>query len=67
MKTRPVYIHRGRRCQPSRAQVAVDAANTAFDARWLLVLLALTLWGLWAGYRLFRRVFPKPLAEKRPD
>lgn len=43
MKTRPVYIHRGRRCQPSRAQVAVDAANTAFDARWLLVLLALTL------------------------
>ena len=43
MKTSPVYIHRGRRCQPSRAQVAVDAANTAFDARWLLVLLALTL------------------------
>ena len=43
MKTRPVYIHRGRRCQPSRAQVAVAAANTAFDARWLLVLLAFAL------------------------
>ena len=43
MKTSPVYIHRGRRCQPRRAQVAVAAANTAFDARWLLVLLAFAL------------------------
>ena len=43
MKTRPMYIHRGRRCQPRRAQVAVAAANTAFDARWLLVLLAFAL------------------------
>lgn len=25
-----------------------------------LVLLALAIWGLWAGYRLFRRLFPKP-------
>ena len=24
------------------------------------VLLALAIWGLWAGYRAFRRVFPKP-------
>ena len=43
MKTRPMYIHRGRRCQPRRAQVAVAAANTAIDARWLLVLLAFAL------------------------
>ena len=43
MKTSPVYIHRGRRCQPRRAQVAVAAANTAIDARWLLVLLAFAL------------------------
>ena len=43
MKTRPMDIHRSRRCQPRRAQVAVAAANTAFDARWLLVLLAFAL------------------------
>ena len=48
MKTRPMYIHRGRRCQPRRAQVAVAAANTAIDARWLLVLLAvLVALGWW--------------------
>lgn len=29
-----------------------------------LVLLALAIWGLWAGYRAFRRVFPKPVADK---
>jgi Domain of unknown function (DUF4126) len=28
-----------------------------------LVLLALAIWGLWAGYRAFRRVFPKPVAD----
>ena len=31
------------------------------------VLLALAIWGLWAGYRAFRRVFPKALAEPRPE
>ena len=25
-----------------------------------LILLCLAIWGLWAGYRAFRRVFPKP-------
>lgn len=29
-----------------------------------LSLLALAIWGLWAGYRAFRRVFPKPVADK---
>jgi hypothetical protein len=29
-----------------------------------LTLLALAIWGLWAGYRAFRRVFPKPVAGK---
>ena len=43
MKTKPIYIHRGRRCQPRRTLVAVAAANTAFDARWLLVLLVFVL------------------------
>lgn len=42
-------------------------ANPVIAAVIAVVLLALTLWGLWAGYRLFRRVFPKPVAEKRPD
>lgn len=26
-----------------------------------LVLLGLAIWGLWAGYRAFRRMFPKPV------
>lgn len=29
------------------------------------VLLALAIWGLWAGYRMFRRVFPKPVPQGR--
>lgn len=29
------------------------------------VLLALAIWGLWAGYRMFRRVFPKPVPQER--
>ncbi len=32
-----------------------------------LTLLALAIWGLWAGYRAFRRVFPKPVAEPKAD
>ena len=28
-----------------------------------VVLLALAIWGLWAGYRAFRRLFPKPEAD----
>ncbi len=31
-----------------------------------LALMALAIWGLWAGYRAFRRLFPKP-AEQRAD
>lgn len=42
MKTTPNYIQRNRRRQPGHARVAV-AANTAFDARWMLVLLAVAL------------------------
>lgn len=29
-----------------------------------LALLALAIWGLWAGYRMFRRAFPKPQAPQ---
>ena len=29
-----------------------------------VVLLALAIWGLWVGYRAFRRVFPKPHPEQ---
>lgn len=43
MKTTPKYIQRNRRSQPGHARVAVAAADTAFDARWLLVLLAVAL------------------------
>ena len=32
-----------------------------------VVLLALAMWGLWAGYRAFRRVFPKQVGQKQPD
>ncbi len=28
-----------------------------------VALLALAIWGLWAGYRAFRRVFPKPVQK----
>ena len=36
-------IQRNRRSQTNRMRVAVAAANTAFDARWLLALLAVCL------------------------
>jgi hypothetical protein len=32
-----------------------------------VVLLALAIWGLWAGWRAFRRVFPKPVASQTPE
>jgi Domain of unknown function (DUF4126) len=32
-----------------------------------LALLMLAIWGLWAGYRAFRRVFPKPVAPPTPE
>ncbi|MBL0922954.1 MAG: DUF4126 domain-containing protein [Sphingomonadaceae bacterium] len=32
-----------------------------------LTLLALAIWGLWVGYRAFRKVFPKPAAEPKAD
>jgi hypothetical protein len=31
-----------------------------------LVLLGLAIWGLWAGYRAFRRMFPKPVSPPTP-
>lgn len=35
-------------------------ANPVAAAVIAAALLALAIWGLWAGYRMFRRVFPKP-------
>lgn len=32
-----------------------------------LALLALAIWGLRAGYRAFRKIFPKPVPEQRRD
>jgi hypothetical protein len=32
-----------------------------------LLLLTLAIWGLWAGYRAFRRVFPKPVPERTAE
>ena len=40
--------------------LALALANPVAAAIIALVLLALAIWGLWAGYRAFRRVFPKP-------
>lgn len=31
-----------------------------------LILLGLAIWGLWAGYRAFRRLFPKPVQPQPP-
>jgi Domain of unknown function (DUF4126) len=40
--------------------LALAFANPVAAAVIAVVLLALAIWGLWAGYRVFRRVFPKP-------
>jgi hypothetical protein len=32
-----------------------------------VLLLLLAIWGLWAGYRMFRRVFPKPGPQEQSD
>ena len=42
-------------------------ANPVAAAIIAAVLLALAVWGLWAGYRMFRRVFPKPVPPARPE
>jgi hypothetical protein len=44
--------------------IALAFANPVAAAAIALVLLALAIWGLWTGYRLFRRLFPKPGAER---
>jgi hypothetical protein len=44
--------------------LALAFANPVAAAVIALVLLALAIWGLWAGYRLFRRWFPKPGAQR---
>ena len=41
-------------------------ANPVAAAVIALVLLVLAIWGLWKGYRLFRRVFPKPEVIEKP-
>ena len=38
-------------------------ANPVAAAVIAMVLLALAIWGLWAGYRMFRRVFPKQVSK----
>ncbi len=43
--------------------LALAFANPVAAAVIAVVLLGLAIWGLWAGYRMFRRVFPKPAAE----
>ena len=40
-------------------------ANPVAAAIIAAVLLGLAIWGLWAGYRMFRRVFPKPVPQER--
>jgi Domain of unknown function (DUF4126) len=40
-------------------------ANPVAAAVIAVVLLALAIWGLWAGYRMFRRVFPKPAQQEK--
>lgn len=42
-------------------------ANPVAAAVIAAVLLALAIWGLWAGYRMFRRVFPKPVPQERVE
>jgi hypothetical protein len=44
--------------------LALAFANPVAAAVIAVVLLVLAIWGLWAGYRLFRRVFPKPTAVR---
>lgn len=39
-------------------------ANPVAAAIIATVLLALAIWGLWAGYRMFRRAFPKRAADQ---
>jgi Domain of unknown function (DUF4126) len=46
--------------------LALTFANPIAALIIALVLLALAVWGLWAGYRAFRRMFPKAAAE-RPE
>jgi hypothetical protein len=44
--------------------LALAFANPVAAAVIAVVLLALAIWGLWVGYRMFRRWFPKPGAER---
>jgi Domain of unknown function (DUF4126) len=44
--------------------LALAFANPVAAAIIAVVLLGLAIWGLWAGYRMFRRVFPKPEAAR---
>ncbi|MGL5838717.1 MAG: DUF4126 domain-containing protein [Sphingorhabdus sp.] len=47
--------------------LALTFANPIAALVIALVLMALAVWGLWAGYRAFRRLFPKPVAEPPQD
>jgi Domain of unknown function (DUF4126) len=44
--------------------LALAFANPVAAAVIAVVLLALAIWGLWVGYRMFRRVFPKSTLQQ---
>lgn len=46
--------------------LALAFANPVAAAVIAAVLLALAIYGLWKGYRMFRRVFPKPVSDTKP-
>lgn len=46
--------------------LALTFANPVAAAVIAAVLLALAIYGLWKGYRMFRRVFPKPVSDTKP-
>ena len=46
--------------------LALAFANPVAAAAIAVALLALAIYGLWKGYRMFRRVFPKPVSDTQP-
>lgn len=46
--------------------LALAFANPVAAAVIAVALLALAIYGLWKGYRMFRRVFPKPVSDTKP-
>ncbi|MFZ1476630.1 MAG: DUF4126 domain-containing protein, partial [Sphingorhabdus sp.] len=46
--------------------LALAFANPVAAAAIAVALLGLAIYGLWKGYRMFRRVFPKPVSDTKP-